>query len=191
MFVIFEKKKVKNVFGLFLLFGSLIVFGCSASENVDPDEYIEEAYPNSEQLAEVEKNGYQMRLMTYDEQYELVRFKKDNSSYQYKGSYISSKPYGQEYINDNGEAYLLVFVDNTLVNADAFTLEVKADDTDSIVLKAENLLENDPYLIKAYRLDSEYKTMETITFYDENGDAIEQSQLVTGAERDSISNEGR
>ena len=33
--------------------------------------------------------------------------------------------------------------------------------------------------------------METITFYDENGDAIEQSQLVTGAERDSISNEGR
>lgn len=187
----FEKKKVKNVFGLFLLFGSLIVFGCSASENVDPDEYIEEAYSNSEQLAEVEKNGYQMRLMTYDEQYELVRFKKDNSSYQYKGSYISSKPYGQEYINDNGEAYLLVFVDNTLVNADAFTLEVKADDTDSIVLKAENLLENDPYLIKAYRLDSEYKIMETITFYDENGDAIEQSQLVTGAERDSISNEGR
>lgn len=83
------------------------------------------------------------------------------------------------------------FVDNTLVNADAFTLEVKADDTDSIVLKAENLLENDPYLIKAYRLDSEYKTMETIIFYDENGDAIEQSQLVTGAERDSISNEGR
>lgn len=83
----FEKRKVKNVFGLFLLFGSLIVFGCSASENVDPDEYIEEAYPNSEQLAEVEKNGYQMRLMTYDEQYELVRFKKDNSSYQYKGSY--------------------------------------------------------------------------------------------------------
>ena len=187
----FEKRKVKNVFGLFLLFGSLIVFGCSASENVDPDEYIEEAYPNSEQLAEVEKNGYQMRLMTYDEQYELVRFKKDNSSYQYKGSYISSKPYGLEYINDNGEAYLLVFVDNTLVNADAFTLEVKADDTDSIVLKAENLLENDPYLIKAYRLDSEYKTMETITFYDENGDAIKQSQLVTGAERDSISNEGR
>lgn len=191
MFVMFEKRKVKNVFGLFLLFGSLIVFGCSASENVDPDEYIEEAYPNSEQLAEVEKNGYQMRLMTYDEQYELVRFKKDNSSYQYKGSYISSKPYGQEYINDNGEAYLLVFVDNTLVNADAFTLEVKADDTDSIVLKAENLLENDPYLIKAYRLDSEYKTMETIIFYDENGDAIKQSQLVTGAERDSISNEGR
>ena len=70
-------------------------------------------------------------------------------------------------------------------------MEVKADDTDSIVLKAENLLENDLYLIKAYRLDSEYKTMETITFYDENGDVIEQSQLVTGAERDSISNEGR
>lgn len=70
-------------------------------------------------------------------------------------------------------------------------MEIKADDTDSIVLKAENLLENDPYLIKVYRLDSEYKTMETITFYDENGDVIEQSQLVTGAERDSISNEGR
>ena len=96
----------------------------------------EEVYPNSEQLAEVEKNGYQMRLMTYDEQYELVRFKKDNSSYQVtKRSYISSKPNGQEYINDNGEAYLLVFVDNTLVNADAFTLEIKADDTDSIVFE--------------------------------------------------------
>ena len=62
-----------------------------------------------------------------------------------------------------------------MIEADEYTLEMRASETDSMLLKAENLLGNEPYLIKVYHLPGEYQTMEPMTFYDENGDIIYES----------------
>ena len=42
--------------------------------------------------------------------------------------------------NDAG-VYVTVVIDNTMIEADEYTLEMRASETDSMLLKAENLLE--------------------------------------------------
>lgn len=159
------------------LISLFFISGCSQSDKVDPDDFIKESYQNGQQLAMIETENQQLRLMTYDNQYELVKFKKVGDSYQYNGGYITKKPYIQNLIKDNDDVYVTVVIDNTIVEADSYTLEMKASETDSIILKAQNLLKNEPYLIKSYLLPSEYDLMELITFYDKNGDTISTDDL--------------
>ena len=144
------------------------VSGCTNSDKVDPDEVIKEFGQDAQQLAMVEIEDRQLRLMTYDDQYELVEFRKEGDAYRYDGGYITQKPYIQRCETNDAGVYVTVVIDNTMIEADEYTLEMRASETDSMLLKAENLLGNEPYLIKVYHLPGEYQTMEPMTFYDEN-----------------------
>ena len=178
----------KEFFYAISLLFMLFIFGCSSSDKIDPDEWIKESYQNSQQLAMIDTEDRQLRLMTYDDQYELVEFRKEGDSYRYDGGYITQKPYIQRCeINDDG-CYVTVVIDNTIVEADAYALEMRASETDSMLLKAENLLENEPYLIKVYHLPDEYDTMAPITFYDADGEAMPIEDIVGDIDDNSIGN---
>lgn len=164
------------------------ISGCSKSDSIDPDEFIKESYQDSEQLAMIETENQQLRLMRYDDQYELVEFRKDGNSYRYDGGYITQKPYIQRSETNDDVCYVTVVIDNTIVEADEYTLEIRASETDSILLKAEDLLNNEPYLIKVYHLPSEYHTMESITFYDVNGNTIPLEDITSDIDSNTIGN---
>ena len=174
-------------YALSLLF-MLFTFGCSSSDKIDPDEWIKESYQNSQQLAMIDTEDRQLRLMTYDDQYELVEFRKEGDSYRYDGGYITQKPYIQRRETNDDGCYVTVVIDNTIVEADAYALEMRASETDSMLLKAENLLENEPYLIKVYHLPDEYDTMAPITFYDADGEAMPIEDIVGDIDDNSIGN---
>ncbi len=63
------------------------VSGRTNSDKVDPDEVIKEFGQDAQQLAMVEIEDRQLRLMTYDDQYELVEFRKEGDAYRYDGGY--------------------------------------------------------------------------------------------------------
>ena len=56
---------------------------------------IKEFGQDAQQLAMVEIEDRQLRLMTYDDQYELVELRKEGDAYRYDGGYITQKPYIQ------------------------------------------------------------------------------------------------
>lgn len=180
---------MKNKILIFSVLFLLILSGCSNTDKVDPDEYIKESYPNGEQLAMTETDDQQVRLIRYNDQYEMVVFFKDGESYQFQTSQVTKKPYAQHYLKNNDDVYITLFIDNTLINADSFTLEVKSTDTDSVILHSNNLLKLDSYIVKAYHLDKEYSTMEPITLYDENGEVIPAELIIKDDESNYISND--
>lgn len=164
------------------------VSGCTNSDKVDPDEVIKEFGQDAQQLAMVEIEDRQLRLMTYDDQYELVEFRKEGDAYRYDGGYITQKPYIQRCETNDAGVYVTVVIDNTMIEADEYTLEMRASETDSMLLKAENLLGNEPYLIKVYHLPGEYQTMEPMTFYDENGYIIPIEDITGDIDSNMIGN---
>lgn len=149
---------------------------------------IKEFGQDAQQLAMVEIEDRQLRLMTYDDQYELVEFRKEGDAYRYDGGYITQNRIFNVVRQMMLASMVTVVIDNTMIEADEYTLEMRASETDSMLLKAENLLGNEPYLIKVYHLPSEYQTMEPMTFYDENGDIIPIEDITGDIDSNMIGN---
>ena len=155
-----------------------ILTGCSKNEKIDPNEYIQSVYPEYEQLAKLENPTEQMILLKSQDSYELVQFKKKGNSFTYNGGHITNSPYGLKSIKAEGKLYIIVFIDNTVVKADRFSIQLTASDKDEyLILSCPNLLKNDKYIIKSYVMSVAYDEAKSIMFYDKKGTLIPEERI--------------
>lgn len=161
-----------------ILFFLSILTSCSKNGKIDPDEYIQSVYPAYEQLAKLEDSTQQMILLKSHDSYELVQFKKKGNSFTYNGGHITNSPYGLKLTKVEGKLYIIVFIDNTVVKADRFSIQLTASDKDEyLTLSCPNLLKNDKYIIKSYVMNIAYDEAKSIMFYDKKGTLIPEERI--------------
>jgi hypothetical protein len=155
-----------------------ILTSCSKNEKIDPDEYIQSVYSEYEQLAKLENPTEQMILLKSQDSYELVQFKKKGNSFTYNGGHITNAPYGLKSIKAEGKLYIIVFIDNTVVKADRFPIQLTASDKDEyLILSCPDLLKQDKYMIKLYVMNVAYDEAKFIKFYDKKGTLIPEEHI--------------
>lgn len=155
-----------------------ILTSCSKNEKIDPDEYIQSVYSEYEQLAKLENPTEQMILLKSQDSYELVQFKKKGNSFTYNGGHITNAPYGLKSIKAEGKLYIIVFIDNTVVKADRFSIQLTASDKDEyLILSCPDLLKQDKYMIKLYVMNVAYDVAKFIKFYDKKGTLIPEEHI--------------
>lgn len=155
-----------------------ILTSCSKNEKIDPDEYIQSVYSEYEQLAKLENPTEQMILLKSQDSYELVQFKKKGNSFTYNGGHITNAPYGLKSIKAEGKLYIIVFIDNTVVKADRFPIQLTASDKDEyLILSCPDLLKQDKYMIKLYVMNVAYDVAKFIKFYDKKGTLIPEEHI--------------
>ena len=155
-----------------------ILTSCSKNEKIDPDEYIQSVYSEYEQLAKLENPTEQMILLKSQDSYELVQFKKKGNSFTYNGGHITNAPYGLKSIKAEGKLYIIVFIDNTVVKADRFSIQLTASDKDEyLILSCPDLLKQDKYMIKLYVMNVAYDEAKFIKFYDKKGTLIPEEHI--------------
>lgn len=155
-----------------------VLSGCDYDGIKNPDDYIKSVYPDYEQLTKLDNPDELMILLKSSDSYELVRFKRNGNTFAYNGGHITNAPYALDVLKTEDKLYIIVFLDNTEVKADRFSIQLSASDKEEyITLNCPNLLKHNEYIIKAYEMGLEYDEVKPIEFYDKEGELIPEEAI--------------
>lgn len=149
------------------------------SDAVDPEADIADNFPNHELLSVVEPTHRRIYLLKQRDTYNLLIYKKENSSYTFESAYTTDMPFHLSSKQIDDIVYATVFVDNSIVKAERYEFDLSSanDVQDKITISLDGLTQLDTYTIKAYEILPPYTAPSSLRLYDENGNSIDAGKF--------------